>query len=200
PRRYCCSASLASASAACSDACCWLPESVTRGALAATSSPLSKCTRSTVSLTLAVIVTDSRALTVPSAEIVSLQGCRVATCVVTTAAGAASPAAADAASPPHAAGSRHRPDNSRIGNDGKRKSAGMSTRRGETARFYRPAVKGAHAKGGGDRFGNPVNRGCTRALQPRCNDSGSPAPAAQGRLAVVAGAGEHRVLRLADVA
>src|SRR5690606_6025945 len=158
------------------------------------------CTRSTVSLTLAVIDTDSRALTVPSAEIVSLQGCMAATCVVTTATGAAPPAPAEAASRPQAAGSRHRHDNSRIGNDGKRKSAGMTTRWGETARFYRPPVKGAHAKGGGDRVPNPVNRACARALPPRCSDSGRAAPPAQGRVAVGAGAGQHGLLRLADVA
>src|SRR5690606_29029952 len=85
------SASSAVARAAASAACCCSPLSVTRGAPAATTSPLSKCTRSTVSLTLAVTSTASRAFTVPNARMRSLKGCVDTTAVVTTTAGGPAP-------------------------------------------------------------------------------------------------------------
>ncbi len=87
-REYSWAASAAAASASASSARWRSPLRVTSGAPAVTTSPLSKWTCSTVSLTFAVIVTDSLAVTVPSARTVSFQGCRSTRVAVTgTAAG-----------------------------------------------------------------------------------------------------------------
>jgi hypothetical protein len=64
---------------------------VTSTCPAATCWPLSKCTASTISLSLAVKVTDSCAFTVPSACSVSLHVDGASTCVVTSAAAEALP-------------------------------------------------------------------------------------------------------------
>ena len=93
-RRYCSSASARVASASPSAASCASTRRVTSGCPACTCCPLSKCTWSTISLTLAVRVTDSRAWAVPSARTVSLQATGCTTVVVTwmsLAAGAAAP-------------------------------------------------------------------------------------------------------------
>ena len=71
-----------------------LPATTTSGVPAATCWPLSKCTFSTISLTLAVTATDSRALAVPMACKLSFHAEGCTTCVVT---GTAAPKAADIA-------------------------------------------------------------------------------------------------------
>lgn len=100
---------------ACTSAASWAcPRSVTIGAPAAMCWPLSKCTFSTISLTLAVTLIDSRALVVPSACRVSFHCVGCTTCAVT---GTASPCRRAAASclPAHPANTARLRPRARVG-------------------------------------------------------------------------------------
>ena len=93
-RRYCWSASASVDSASPSAASCASTRRVTSGWPASTCCPLSKWTWSTISLTLAVRVTDSRACAVPRAWTVSFQATGWTVVVVTGIAAGAEVAAA----------------------------------------------------------------------------------------------------------
>src|SRR5690606_18262419 len=103
-----CSASAAAASASTRAARWASTRRVTRGWPAATFCPLSKCTCSTISLTLALRVTDSRARTVPRPWTVSLHGRGWTTAVVTGIAAPPPRAAGAWRSQPASASSPHR--------------------------------------------------------------------------------------------
>src|SRR5690606_23316190 len=142
---------------------------VTSGAPAATRSPLSKWTRSTTSLTLAVTSTDSRAWTVPSARMLSLKGTGATVVVVTTAAGAppCPPAPPSAPQAPSAIASR-------TAQHARRRALGIGFGTsgmvwgwggGQAPGFYRPRVSATYAMRPGAECAVPVNRWRAGALR-----------------------------------
>src|SRR5690606_17066763 len=161
-----------------------------------------KFTRTTVSVTLAVISTDSLARAVPRAAMVSLQGCGCTTVVVTaTAAGGP----LSAASWPQAARSRtsRRADRRGriIGQDlpcfcGPHRRAGSRHGPGGGAKVRKgPILRPGPLPAPGSGPGN-ANAGTGPAFAgPRQQPiSGSRLPAAEGGQAVVLGAGVHGLL------